>query len=162
MDQLATEWEHELAFHYVNYRPIVRPETNIKTAILFLLSFTMATIIISWLSFNVIMNVGIFPYFHSRVKVFYTEHPAWSIVLHCLIVILIMMAIYSKQAIIIAVKLYQHYAPEESRRSCLFMPTCSEYTIMAVRKYGVIIGLWKSYHRMIYRCVGNIYKIDYP
>lgn len=34
---------------------------------------------------------------------------------------------------------------------CVFYPTCSEYTIQAVEKYGVIPGLWKGCKRVI-RC----------
>ncbi|MDO4363209.1 MAG: membrane protein insertion efficiency factor YidD [Clostridia bacterium] len=60
------------------------------------------------------------------------------------------------------IKLYQHYAPEEIRRRCLFKPTCSEYAILAIKKYGLIIGLVKTYNRLFKKCKGNIYRIDYP
>ncbi len=34
---------------------------------------------------------------------------------------------------------------------CVFYPTCSDYTIQAVKKYGVINGLYKGFKRVI-RC----------
>jgi putative membrane protein insertion efficiency factor len=34
---------------------------------------------------------------------------------------------------------------------CVFYPTCSEYTIQAVEKYGVSQGLWKGFRRIL-RC----------
>jgi putative component of membrane protein insertase Oxa1/YidC/SpoIIIJ protein YidD len=89
-------------------------------------------------------------------------HPFLSVVMLCLTIICIEMLICFKYAVIGIVKLYQHYAPDEIRRRCLFMPTCSEYTIMAVRKYGCIVGLYKSFFRLFYRCSGIIYMIDYP
>ena len=67
-----------------------------------------------------------------------------------------------KAAIIGAIRLYQRYAPDDIRRRCLFKPTCSEYAILAIEKYGVIIGLIKSYIRLFKKCRGNIYRIDYP
>ena len=34
--------------------------------------------------------------------------------------------------------------------------------ILAIEKYGVIIGLIKAYIRLFKKCRGNIYRIDYP
>ena len=34
---------------------------------------------------------------------------------------------------------------------CAFFPTCSEYTIQAVEKYGVLKGLYKGFRRVL-RC----------
>ncbi|HOZ81057.1 MAG TPA: membrane protein insertion efficiency factor YidD [Candidatus Woesebacteria bacterium] len=35
--------------------------------------------------------------------------------------------------------------------SCRFVPSCSEYTYLAVEKYGVIKGLWLGFKRVM-RC----------
>lgn len=35
--------------------------------------------------------------------------------------------------------------------SCRFTPTCSNYAIEALRKYGVVVGGWKSIRRIV-RC----------
>jgi putative component of membrane protein insertase Oxa1/YidC/SpoIIIJ protein YidD len=68
----------------------------------------------------------------------------------------------SKKIVIGMVELYQHYAPEYMRRRCLLMPTCSEYMILAVKKYGTIRGVCKGIIRLFVRCRGNVYYIDYP
>ena len=49
------------------------------------------------------------------------------------------------------VKLYQRLAPAEVRRRCVFTPTCSQYAIEALKRYGVIRGVPKAVSRL-YRC----------
>lgn len=34
---------------------------------------------------------------------------------------------------------------------CRFVPSCSEYTYQAVKKYGVVKGLWLGFRRLL-RC----------
>ena len=58
------------------------------------------------------------------------------------------MIIISKKAVIWCVKVYQHYAPEHVRLRCVFEPSCSEYMIMAVEKYGTFIGVTKGIKRL--------------
>jgi len=66
-----------------------------------------------------------------------------------------------KRGIIWLVHLYQHYAPDELRRQCLFTPSCSEYMILAVEKYGVVLGVFKGAKRL-FRCRGLNGGIDNP
>lgn len=58
------------------------------------------------------------------------------------------------------VKVYQHYAKSETRLRCCMIPSCSEYAILAFRKYGAIWGSIKTFKRLL-RChpPGGI---DYP
>ena len=142
IEQMPTEWEQDVARLYVNERNLVRPDTNIKTAIIFVLLFMLSTSVFTWLVHCVFMTVDIF--------------------ILCAIVIFIELFFCFKYAVIGAIKLYQHYAPEEIRRRCLFMPTCSEYGIMAIRKYGAVIGLCKTYYRSVHLCRGIVYRINYP
>ena len=162
MQRMPTEWEQDVAYSYVNERQMVRPNTNIKTVLISVLLFMFITAICIWGIHYVLRSVGIFAYLPSKIENFYDVHRVWSIVTLCVIVICFELLFCFKYIIIGAIKLYQHYAPEKIRRRCLFMPTCSEYTIMAVKKYGCIIGLCKSYYRSVYRCQGIIYQIDYP
>jgi putative component of membrane protein insertase Oxa1/YidC/SpoIIIJ protein YidD len=120
----------------------------------------VVTGISTWILHGVFKAGGI--YLPSRMHDFYNAHPFLSIVILCATVIFTGLFFCFKYAVIGTIRLYQHYAPEEIRRRCLFMPTCSEYAIMAVQKYGGIIGLCKSYFRLFFRCKGNIYQIDYP
>jgi len=157
-----TGWEQDIAEMYVNKRQIVRPNTNIKTALCTVLLFALATGLFTWLAHFVFMSVGVFSYLPASVQDFHNTHPVLSIVIFCAIVMFTGALACLKYIAIGTIRLYQHYAPEEIRRRCLFMPTCSEYTIMSIRRHGVVVGFYKSYFRIMYRCKGNIYMIDYP
>ena len=58
------------------------------------------------------------------------------------------------------VRVYQRYAKSETRLRCCFTPSCSEYAILALKKYGALIGGIKTVRRLL-RCrpPGGI---DYP
>ncbi len=60
-----------------------------------------------------------------------------------------------------AVLLYQKYAPEKLRRACLFTPSCSEYMLLAIEKYGVVIGTAKGIWRLC-RCHYPNGGVDLP
>jgi uncharacterized protein len=49
------------------------------------------------------------------------------------------------------VSFYQRFLSPLKRPSCVFYPTCSEYTKEALEKYGVFKGLRLSFFRII-RC----------
>ena len=52
--------------------------------------------------------------------------------------------------IIWLINVYQK-TPSRAHSSCVFLPTCSEYTKEAVIKYGGFIGLYKGIRRIL-RC----------
>lgn len=162
MQQMPTEWEQDVAEIYVNYRKITRPATNIRTAIISTSIFIIATSILTWFAYFVLISVGVLAYLPQSIQNFYSKNPVLALCLVCMLIIIIELIICLKHIVIGIIKLYQHYAPEDIRRRCLFKPTCSEYAILAVRKYGVLIGLYKSWYRLVYLCKGNIYKIHYP
>ena len=66
-----------------------------------------------------------------------------------------------KRAIICIVRIYQRYAPEAVRRKCRFEPSCSEYMILALEKYGLFKGLKKGINRLK-RCNINDGGYDMP
>lgn len=53
-----------------------------------------------------------------------------------------------KQFLIELIRIYQrkHFKPRFYRR-CIYYPTCSEYTIQAIQKYGLIKGGWIAFQR---------------
>jgi len=53
--------------------------------------------------------------------------------------------------LIAAARLYQWTLSPLVGRHCRFEPTCSNYFILAVRKYGAIRGMWRGLRR-IGRC----------
>ena len=55
-----------------------------------------------------------------------------------ILVIALVLLIFAKRVIIWTVKLYQRLAPAKLRNRCRYEPSCSQYMIMAVEKYGAI------------------------
>lgn len=47
--------------------------------------------------------------------------------------------------------MYKAYAPLSVRGQCRFVPTCSTYMLIAIKKYGLIVGIIKGIRR-ICRC----------
>jgi putative membrane protein insertion efficiency factor len=66
-----------------------------------------------------------------------------------------------KASCIQAVLLYQHFAPERIRRKCRFEPSCSEYMLLSLKKYGPIRGLFKGISRLR-RCHLQQGGYDFP
>lgn len=57
-----------------------------------------------------------------------------------------------KEAFLFPIKLYRRFlSPLKGSPSCRFTPTCSEYAILAVREWGIIIGMIMALVRVI-RC----------
>jgi putative membrane protein insertion efficiency factor len=66
-----------------------------------------------------------------------------------------------KDILIWMVRVYQKYASWELRLSCVFTPSCSEYMILAIEKYGAIKGLFRGLKRLC-RCHHPNGGIDNP
>ncbi len=67
-----------------------------------------------------------------------------------------------KKLVIKLLKIYQIVISPIYPKSCRYYPTCSNYAILAVEKYGVIKGLLKAVWRVL-RC--NPFSkggVDYP
>ncbi|KAB2928124.1 MAG: membrane protein insertion efficiency factor YidD [Dechloromonas sp.] len=56
-----------------------------------------------------------------------------------------------KSLLIGLIRVYQYAISPLMGRSCRYVPTCSEYTVDAIRKYGAIKGGWLGAKR-IGRC----------
>lgn len=67
----------------------------------------------------------------------------------------------TKRLAIGLVLFYKAFAPLSVRAECRFEPTCSTYMIMAIKKYGLIIGVIKGIKRLL-RCRPPNGGIDYP
>jgi putative component of membrane protein insertase Oxa1/YidC/SpoIIIJ protein YidD len=139
---MTKEEERKLVSDYVIRRELIRPKTNIFIAFLFVLSLLFGCFGIS--AIIRIFNKDISP---KIVFIFF---------------FLLAFVVLSKKIIICVVQIYQHYSPELVRRKCICMPTCSEYMILAVKKYGTIRGVYKGIYRILKKCRGTDYKIDYP
>lgn len=83
----------------------------------------------------------------------------WRVLLYVAVVLLSLLSL--RIIAIGAVMTYQKLASEETRNACRFEPTCSVYMILALRKYGFLIGLCKGLGR-ISRCHPPYGGVDYP
>lgn len=76
---------------------------------------------------------------------------------------LLVIEFYLRFCLICVVKCYQHYAKEETRRRCKCVPSCSEYSILALKcVFPLIVALLKIRKRLFCTCNGDGYKIDFP
>ena len=69
------------------------------------------------------------------------------------------------QSAIFLIRLYQRILSPFLRRwlKCRYYPTCSEYAILCINKYGIKTGLKKAYHRLIRCRPDNLDScIDFP
>ena len=146
MKGMPNNSEQETVRQYCFCRELVRPKTNILKAIFWLLLFEM-------------INVALF-YCISLLCALFGISLSSSLIY--LITSILVLSISIKKICILLIELYQHYASERIRRRCTLMPSCSEYTKLALYKYGIILGLYKSYIRLFKKCGVNLYQIDYP
>lgn len=53
--------------------------------------------------------------------------------------------------LIVPIKFYQYFISPYFPASCRYYPTCSAYSLEAIKKHGPIKGLWLSIKRIL-RC----------
>ena len=160
--EMPSPEEQKAVIWHVLERPLVRPNTSYKKAVLCITLFVLANSGATVLLYFLFRWLGVSSVLPQVIDRFYTEHPIAFVGLLTFLVFSIGGAIAVKPALIGTIRLYQRYAPERVRRKCLFKPTCSEYAILAIQKYGVIRGLYKSYIRLFKKCRGRIYRMDEP
>lgn len=66
-----------------------------------------------------------------------------------------------KYIIILLIKIYQKIAPISLRSKCRFEPSCSNYMLQSLEKYGLFKGLKKGIKRL-HKCNINNGGYDYP
>lgn len=146
--KIPSEEEQKMVYDYCNIRPLERPDITVITAIRKWLVISFAEMLFS-IGFSCLLMRFDCLFFNSIWKT-------------SLVLLLFFNIIVSRFICIDCVMLYQHYAPEEIRRRCLLKPTCSEYAIIALKKYGTIIGGCKIIYRLKFKCRGFYYYVDEP
>ena len=58
-----------------------------------------------------------------------------------------------------AIRFYQRHVSPAFPRRCRFEPTCSQYAVEAITKYGALKGGWLAFRRIL-RC-NPFHKGDY-
>ena len=56
-----------------------------------------------------------------------------------------------KRAVISLIRFYQRFVSPYLPRRCRFIPTCSQYALEAIQKYGAWKGGWLAFKRLM-RC----------
>ena len=136
--------EDMVAGKYILYKQFYRPKTTV---------FSLLGLILFYLAGSVsIMIVGILVFQNHLILRIISSIIAWMLPSFLLI----------KTFLIKLIECYQHYASEERRRRCLCMPTCSEYALIALRQYPLLVALKKIRIRLYRTCQGSWYKIDFP
>ena len=122
------------------YNPLHRPEIHYRKPILALVLFLVVL--------GALIAVG----------VMYAK--PWTVWM-CLGWGIVFFAVIAKRALIWCVHLYQNKASDATRLKCVFEPSCSEYMILAVNKYGFFRGVYKGIRRLL-RCHPPNGGRDYP
>lgn len=121
------------------YNPLHRPKISYKKPILFLILFAVGIVLLSFLPKD----------FPVKKWIVITAFAA------------VYIAILFKKAVIWLIHLYQNKASDKTRLRCVFEPSCSEYMILAIEKYGALVGIFKGIKRLL-RCHPPNGGIDYP
>ncbi|MBE6703472.1 MAG: membrane protein insertion efficiency factor YidD [Ruminococcaceae bacterium] len=136
-------------------RELIRPNPHYLRVILYLLCTAAAGFLIyfgaHWL-FGALVEQGRLAADFKTVTV-----SVW-IAVGCFLVFVFFVR---KRILIWFVHLYQYYAPDDMRLRCVFTPSCSEYMILSIEKYGVIRGIYKGMQRLK-RCHLPNGGEDYP
>ena len=148
--------------HYVN-DPVInrmtapenklyRPKIHFGRVFLAVIAGIIGTMIFSWFIMLLLVNQGMFQLENNRqIGLFLSVY--WKVQLLVLLLTL-------KYILIWFIRVYQRYAKSETRLRCCYTPSCSEYAILALKKYGLVIGSIKAFKRLL-RC-GPPGGIDYP
>ncbi len=78
-----------------------------------------------------------------------------------IVFLILYFAINLKNILLLCIKLYQKFAPISIRSKCRFEPSCSNYMLICLQKFGLIKGLIMGLNR-IKRCNVNNGGFDYP
>lgn len=161
-ERMPSQEEQRIAEWYVLRRPLTRPNTSFFKAILHIFAFFVVTLALHAMLYFLLDWLGVFSFMPDSLKEFQENNEVYFFIISTFLFVFIAAFFMAKRAIIGMIRLYQRYAPEDVRRRCLLKPTCSEYAILAIEKYGVIHGLKKTYIRLNKTCRGRTYRIDYP
>lgn len=70
-------------------------------------------------------------------------------------ILILYILVMIKKILICLVRIYQRFAPDSIRMKCRFEPSCSQYMIQALEKYGTLKGLKMGIKRLGRCKIGN-------
>ncbi len=146
---------------FVFARPLIRPKTSIFRAVRYSILFLLSVAVLSSVCYAIPSLLGAFSFLPSGMREWMAAHPIWHKVLYSMIWYAVSILCVANKACIGLIRLYQHYASEDTRRACTCVPSCSEYSILCLQKYNLIKALFKIRKRLFKTC-GTKYMIDLP
>jgi len=131
---------------------LYRPDVDYRLATKHLLKLILNAIILSVLCYCLLRQVrSVFTSNLIPLHLFLVIFCAWVVLIF----------LYKlKKIMIFCIRLYQRYASSETRLHCCYEPSCSEYAILAIKKYGIIKASVKTIRRL--RKCEPPFKVDYP
>jgi len=67
-----------------------------------------------------------------------------------------------KKIILRSIKFYQVFISPNLGQNCRFYPSCSQYSYLAIKKYGLLKGLWRGTKRLSKCHPWNSGGVDLP
>lgn len=123
-------------------RVLVRPAINWRSIAVHALSLLLLQSLASGLVMRLSRSIG-------------------SLILAAVGITLLFLVLFRRRIAIGLVRIYQHFAPASIRERCMFEPSCSEYMIGVINKYGTFRGIIKGIDRLR-RCNPGGGGFDYP
>ncbi len=145
--------QKEPEIYPITGQPVRRPRVSIPLAVIHLLLAIGGSI---GAAFGIIFGLSYIPGYDS-----FGMSAAWQHVLLSLFIMLVYALIMRKRMLIFFIRIYQHYAPFSIRCTCTYVPNCSEYMVLSIKKYGIIRGAKRGIKRLL-RCQDPYHGFDYP
>ena len=127
----------------IKERSLPRPKTKIISVVFWLLAY----LVVSFITTMTVINI--FEIINYRWLIYFISYIIFSF-------------LFLKKICIKSIECYQHYAKEETRRKCVCIPSCSEYSIAVLKKYNIFKALNKIRIRLFKTCGGYGYVHDEP
>jgi putative membrane protein insertion efficiency factor len=93
--------------------------------------------------------------------IYFLTYKFWLSIICFILLNILIVIVFLGEIIICLTRIYQRYAKEKIRRRCVYSPSCSEYMILSIKKYGAFKGFKKGIKRLK-RCHPPHGGIDNP
>ena len=135
--------EQERLERYIHTRSLPRPKTTIVSVLTWIFIYLLVSFVATC----------------SIIYAFQITNYKWLVYL---ITYIVFAFLFLKKICIKSIECYQHYAKEETRRKCVCIPSCSEYSIAVLKKYNIFKALNKIRIRLFKTCGRRGYVHDEP
>ena len=127
----------------IKQRPLPRPKTKLVTVLFWIILYLLTCFIFTFAISFVIKG------YNFKWLIYSISYTVIGL-------------LFLKKICIKAIECYQHYAKDETRRRCVCIPSCSEYSIAVLKKYNIFKALHRIRIRLFRTCGGYGYVQDDP